>query len=139
MLPAVFSIRGLLLLGLVVGTVALVGSQARLNASPAGASAPLAMRVSPEVSFEPSSIRVQVVIERSADNRALEITAESEDFFRSSAVQLDGEESPRVNIFEFRELPAGAYEVRGALFGRNGRLRGTATRQIIVVGRSSLR
>jgi hypothetical protein len=137
MLPhAVVSICRLSLLGLAAGAIALGGGEPRLIASPAAAGAPLAMRVYPEVSFEPSSIRVQVIIERSEENRALEITAESGDFLRSSAIQLDGEDSPRVNMFEFRELPAGAYEVRGALFGRNGRRRGSATRQIIVIGRS---
>jgi hypothetical protein len=126
LLHAVSSIRRVSLLGVLVGALAV---------SPAGAGAPLTMRVYPQISFEPATVRIQAIVERNSENRALEITAESEDFFRSSAVQLDGDESPSVSVFEFRELPAGSYEVRGVLLGRNGRPRGLAAKQIVVAGR----
>ena len=44
----------------------------------------LAMRVSPAVSMAPADLIVMMTIESSASNRAIEIMAESDDFYRSS-------------------------------------------------------
>ena len=42
-----------------------------------------------------------------ARDRALRVVAESDTFYRSSEVQLDGADSDGVNTFEFRDLPSG--------------------------------
>jgi len=47
------------------------------------------------------------------DNRSLEVTAESGEYFRSSLIQLDGKEAPRTIAWSSR-LPGGDYQVRGA-------------------------
>jgi len=80
----------------------------------------LKMRTSPMLSA-PADLFVYVSVERRAQNRLLVVSAESQDFFRSSEVQLDGEESPRVAVFDFRQLPAGYYVVEAELIGSNGR------------------
>jgi len=46
--------------------------------------------------------------------------AESEDYYRSSEVQLDGDASPRFWRFEFRDLPAREYGVAAMLRGSRG-------------------
>ncbi|MCC7417309.1 MAG: hypothetical protein IT176_09215 [Acidobacteria bacterium] len=91
-----------------------------LLTAPLGADNRLAMRVSPAVAFEPANLVVRTMVEANAENRAIEIVAESESFYRSSEVQLDGEQAPRVSIFEFRSLPSGSYEVRATLYGSRG-------------------
>ena len=75
------------------------------------------------VKVTPSSpdLRVYVGVERHAENRLLRVTAQSSDFFRSSETQLDGEASPRVNVFTFRQMPAGWYQVTVQLIAANGR------------------
>ena len=61
------------------------------------------------------------MIEADQDNRAVEIIAESADFYRSSEIQLEGDKAPRTTNFEFRSLPPGTYEVRALLIGTGGR------------------
>lgn len=106
-----------------------------MMAMPAGAgeSEPLVLHVSPAVAFAPANLVVRAVIAANESNRAVEIIAESEDFYRSSEIQLEGDRAPRTSLFEFRSLPPGAYEVRAVLRGANGEQRATARQQINVM------
>jgi hypothetical protein len=100
---------------------------------PAGAGDRLAMRVSPAISFAPANLVVRAFVEADADNRAVEIVAESPDFYRSSAIQLDGDRAPRTSMFEFRSLPPGTYEVSAVLLGSGGQTRATVRQEINVI------
>lgn len=92
----------------------------------------LAMQVSPAVSFAPAELTVRMTIESNASNRFLEITAESDDFYRSSEIPLDGAKAPRSTRMAFRSLPGGVYTVRAVLKGANEQLL-AQTRQAISV------
>src|SRR5688572_21136226 len=87
---------------------------------PAMGGARLDMRISPPVSLEPAYVTVRVTVEADPNNRTLEVVAEAPEFRRSSQISLDGERAPRLNVFEFRALPTGVYEVSGTLVGANG-------------------
>jgi hypothetical protein len=87
----------------------------------------LKMQVWPAIQREPAVLTVRVSVEPSADNRMLQIVAESSSYFRRSEVQMDGERSAPLNVFEFRNLPTGLYQVTSALIGPHGQ-RATATR-----------
>jgi hypothetical protein len=100
---------------------------------PVGAGERITMKVSPSVAFAPANLIVRATILADADNRAVEIVAESEDFYRSSEIQLQGENAPRTNMFEFRSLPPGTYEVRANLRGANGESRGMIRQQVNVI------
>jgi len=106
------------LVGLVSASLLLV--TANLNSREA-----LRLRVTPPVSVAPGYLTVRVTIESAADNRRLQIVAESPDFYRSSEVDLDGANAAPTSVFEFRNLPTGMYEVTGVLVGVRG-VRGTA-------------
>ena len=80
----------------------------------------LQMQVSPAVSRAPAMLTVRVTVDSAAENRALQIVAESRDFFRSSQIQLDGRNASPLNVFEFRNLPTGLYQVTGVLVGAHG-------------------
>ncbi len=84
------------------------------------------VRVASTQMLAPADLLVYVTVEKSADNRLLRVTAESEDFFRSSEVPLSGEDSARITILHFRELPSGSYDVKADVVGSNGRRRGLA-------------
>ncbi len=99
------------------------------------AGGPLRIRVSPAVSFAPAFVRIQATIDQDADNRAVEITADSGDFYRSSRVQLEGDRAARTNIFEFPGLPSGEYEITATLFGSDGKPRGQMRQTVNVVTR----
>jgi hypothetical protein len=76
-------------------------------ALPVDAGEPLTMGLTPSVAFEPAHLRIRTVIEAHDENRELQIIAQSADFYRSSVIQLEGANAPRVNLFEFRNLPTG--------------------------------
>lgn len=115
--------------------VVLISLMSLTAAMPLGAKDkdPLMMRVSPTVSFAPANLMVRATVEVNAANRAVEIIAESEDFYRSSEMQLDGNSAPRTTQFEFRSLPPGTYEVRAVLYGQNGDARAEVRQQINVI------
>jgi hypothetical protein len=105
------------------------------SAWPAGAgeSERMTIRVSPAVSFAPANLVVRATIAANPDNRAVEIVAESTEFYRSSEIQLDGEHAPRTSQFEFRSLPPGMYEVKAILRGASGE-RASVRQQVNVIG-----
>jgi hypothetical protein len=105
--------------------------------SPTGAGEKLALKVSPAVAFAPANLAVRTMVEADAQNRVIEIVAESDDFYRSSEVQLDGDRAPRTNLFEFRSLPPGTYEVRATLFGAGGEQRAAMRQQVNVISSSA--
>ena len=100
---------------------------------PLGAGERMTIKVSPAVAFAPANLIVRTMIVADADNRAVEIIAESPDFYRSSMVQLDGDKAARTSSFEFRSLPPGTYEVRANLLGARGEQRATVRQQINVM------
>ena len=80
------------------------------------------MHVAPNhVTAAPGWLEVRATVEVSPENRALEIVAESDDYFRSSQIPLDGERAPRINEVLFKGLPQGQYAVSVTLVGVNGR------------------
>ncbi|HJZ74050.1 MAG TPA: hypothetical protein VKE51_20060 [Vicinamibacterales bacterium] len=93
---------------LLVGAIDMTGSEA------------LRLQLTPAVSRAPALVTVRVTVPHAADNRRLQVVAESGDFYRSSEVPLDGEHAPPLSIFEFRNLPPGLYQVTGVLIGVGG-------------------
>jgi len=55
-----------------------------LAAAPLEAGERVSMRVTPVHAFEPATVRVTATIERDAQNRAMEIVADSEGFYRAA-------------------------------------------------------
>src|SRR6267142_546571 len=82
-----------------------------------GANQPVTMKISPAVSFAPANLIIRTRLEPHVNNRAMEVIAESADFYRSSAMELAGDRAPRTLTFEFRGLPPGEYEVTAAVIG----------------------
>src|SRR5438034_11426983 len=97
---------------------------------PLGAGERMTLRVSPSVSFAPANLIVRTQIEADAQNRGVEIVAESPDFYRSSEIQLDGERARRTTRFEFRSFRPGPYEGRAPRLGPGGWPRAPLRRQV---------
>ena len=97
------------------------------------ADAPLTMTVSTVQAFAPMNLTIRFRIEPDAGNRALEVVAESGQYYRSSRIQLDGDEAPRTISLEMRNLPVGDYDVRGTLINNAGRQRLAISKQVVVI------
>src|SRR5207253_1406924 len=96
------------------------------TAAPIGAGDRIAIRVSPSVAFAPANLIVRTTVETNRQNRMLEVVAESEDFYRSSEMPLDGEHAPHTAIVEFRSMPGGTYRVRALVKDASGEPLGSA-------------
>jgi len=98
-----------------------------------GANQPVTMQISPAVSFAPANLVIRTRLEPHVNNRAMEVIAESADFYRSSAIELAGDRAPRTLTFEFRGLPPGEYEVTAAVVGTDDRRRALVRAQVYVI------
>jgi hypothetical protein len=94
----------------------------------------LAMTVQPAQSFAPSFLRVRVRIEPSAGNRWLEVIADSDGFYRSSEIPLDGDRAPVTIYFEFPGVPEGEYDIIGIVKDAAGHERSSVRHQVRVLG-----
>ena len=91
----------------------------------------LSLRVTPNVSSAPSNVIVKAQVARHRDNRWLHIEADSGAFFRSSAIQLDGDKAPLITEFRLNDLPGGNYTVEARL--RNHLGEETTVRRTVIV------
>lgn len=99
----------------------------------AGAKQPLSIRVAPAFSYAPANLVIQTSVEPDTDNRAIEVVADSPEFYRSSTIALEGHRAPRTSRFEFRSLPPGEYEITATVVGADGRRRAVAHEQVKVL------
>ena len=98
-----------------------------------GAKEPLSIRVSPAFSFAPANLVIRTSVEPDAENRSMEVIADSAEFYRSSTIGIEGDRAPKTMMIEFRSLPPGDYEVSAMLIGVDGRRRAIAQAQVNVV------
>ena len=89
------------------------------------------LHVSPILS-ERGDMLVQVLVTRDAENQWMKVTAESEGYYSSSEMELEGEYSARVKVIRFRDVPAGWYEVTGTVFDQRKHVKGIARRSVMV-------
>jgi hypothetical protein len=79
------------------------------------AASPVEVRVSSPFVLEGANVLVTVRIVPDAGNRYLTIQADSLEYYRSSRVQLSGDEAPIIHTLMLRSLPSGSYEIRAIL------------------------
>src|SRR5882672_2230127 len=65
----------------------------------------LTIAASPLQSFAPTNVMVRVHVPPDDANRALEVSADSGEYYRSSLIQLAGKDAPRTITVEFPRLP----------------------------------
>jgi len=107
-------------------------------ASPLAAGEPLSLKVRPQVAMAPATVTVLTTIEPDMQNRMVEIVAESDDFYRSSHIQLEGDRARRTSLVELRGLPAGAYDVRVTLKGPGDVTRAVIRQTVQIMGEGGL-
>jgi hypothetical protein len=105
----------------------------------AGSAEKLTLRVTPAVAFAPANLIVRTMILADRENRAVEVIAESPEYYRSSEIQLNGENAARTTTFEFRSLPPGSYQVKALLRDSTGQERAAAFQQVNVIASGGAR
>ena len=81
----------------------------------------------------PATVPITIAVEPAANNRTLVVEADGEDYYRSSAIELDGENEKRLHSVEFKSLPAGEYVLRAQVKSKSDVL-GTAVQDVLVTG-----
>ena len=81
----------------------------------------------------PATVPITVAVEPGEKNRILVVEVDSEDYFRSSGVELDGDKEKRLHSVEFKSLPAGEYTLRAEVRSKTEVL-GTAHGGLVVTG-----
>ena len=89
-----------------------------LGATGPKAQEPVRIAASPTFAFAPALLRVRVRVEPNAANRTLTITADSDGYYRSSLIELEGDTSEKTFFVEFKRVPAGQYQLSAVV--RNG-------------------
>src|SRR3954468_12279457 len=82
---------------------------------------------------EPATVQITVAVEPDQSNRMLRVEADGDSLFRSTEVTLNGSDEKRIHVVEFRNLPAGAYEMRAEVLSSTA-VRGTAVQGVEVMG-----
>lgn len=108
------------------------------SAGPLSANEQLSMRVSPAVAFAPAYLTMRARIAPDERNRAVLIIAESDAYYRSSEIQLDGERAPRTTLVTFPNVPGGVYQVSAVLQGPGGALLALVQSMVTIVGENGL-
>ena len=98
-----------------------------------GAEHEVKLRVTPTVASAPATVRIYVSVTQNEENRMLRVVANSEEYSRVSEMSMEGQNSPKVSTFEYRELPPGSYDVRVYLIGRDGRTRDSAWCAVVII------
>ena len=82
---------------------------------------------------EPATVQITVAVEPDAANRVLRVEADGDRLYRSTELTLEGETDKRLHTVEFKNLPAGAYELRAEVMSTD-HVRGMATQELLVSG-----
>jgi uncharacterized protein YfaS (alpha-2-macroglobulin family) len=83
---------------------------------------------------EPATVQMIIAVEPDDANRVLRVEADSDQMFRSSEISLEGRGEKRLHTVEFKNLPAGEYELRAEVLGTNNNVRGMASQDLMVMG-----
>ena len=94
---------------------------------------PVRIAVSPAHAFAPAFLRVRVSVEPNAANRSLTIIANSEGYYRSSLIQLEGETSARTFFVELKQVPAGEYKLSAVVSNGNRKDVAVATQGVRIL------
>ena len=84
---------------------------------------------------EKDDLLIQVRLTQSPDNQFMKVVASSSTYYGSSEMVLDGQSTSPVTNVRFRSLPAGWYEIVGAVYDGNYRMRGSARTAVLVFPR----
>jgi len=81
----------------------------------------------------PATLVITTMTEPDAANRVLQIQAESQSYYRSSLMEVDGEKAAASRTVRYDGVPGGMYEIRATLFGPAGRMRAETVRSVQII------
>jgi hypothetical protein len=77
----------------------------------------LTLRLTPRFVSAPGYLRSLIRVSPNAKNRVLRVEIDSAGYYRSSDIQLDGASAPMSHFVDWKEVPAGKYDLRVSVLG----------------------
>jgi hypothetical protein len=119
-------------------TAALAGAPARAVVAQADKSADeLTLRLTPRFVSAPGYLRSLIRVAPNAANRVLRVEIDSAGYYRSSDIQLEGASAPMSHFLDWKEVPAGKYDLTVSVLGAGGDPRVVRTINFQVLGMST--
>lgn len=115
---------------------ALILALGALTTSPSPAKSIVEIRVRGYYYAAPATVPLIVAVEPGADNRALMVEVDGEDYYRSSEIELEGDKDKKFHSVQFKKLPAGNYSLRAQVRSQT-KVLGRAEANLVVTGFSS--
>ena len=102
-------------------TAALAGAPARAAVAQANKAADeVTLRLTPRFVMAPGFFRSMIRVAPHADNRLMRVEIDSDGFYRSSDIELDGASAPMSHFLDWKDVPAGKYELTVTVIGPTG-------------------
>jgi hypothetical protein len=103
-------------------------STAALASAPARAAVAQAAKPADEVTLRltarfvsaPAYVRSLIRVVPNAENRVMRVAIDSDGYFRSSEFQLEGDKAPVSHWIDFKDVPAGHYQLTVEVIGSTG-------------------
>ncbi|HEV8396332.1 MAG TPA: hypothetical protein VGQ37_18755 [Vicinamibacterales bacterium] len=80
----------------------------------------LTLRMTPRFVSAPGYLRSLIRVAPNADNRILRVEIDSDAYYRSSDIELDGASAPMSHFMDWKEVPAGKYDLIVTVMGPSG-------------------
>ena len=80
----------------------------------------LTLRMTPRFVSAPGYLRSLIRVLPNADNRLMRVEIDSDSYYRSSEIQLDGASAPMSHFMDWKEVPAGKYDLIVTVIGQSG-------------------
>jgi hypothetical protein len=102
-------------------TAALAANTARAAVAQADKPADeLTLRMTPRFVSAPGYLRSLIRVAPNAENRLLRVEIDSAGYYRSSDIQLDGALAPMSHFMDWKNVPAGKYDLIVTVMGPSG-------------------
>lgn len=80
----------------------------------------LTLRMTPRFVAAPGFLRSLIRVAPNADNRLMRVEIDSDSYYRSSEIQLDGASAPMSHFMDWKQVPAGKYDLIVTVIGPSG-------------------
>lgn len=80
----------------------------------------LTLRMTPRFVSAPGYLRSLIRVVPNAENRLMRVEIDSAGYYRSSEIQLDGASAPMSHFMDWKEVPAGKYDLIVTVIGQSG-------------------
>jgi hypothetical protein len=92
------------------------------------------LRLTPRFVSAPGYVRSQIRVSPNAENRVMRVSIDSDGYYRSSQIELEGDKAPMTHWVDFKGVPAGKYQFLVEVLGPGGTARVTRQLDFTVLG-----